>query len=137
MGTYVSLHGRALGFDTDAGKIQRPGSPNYDDQEGVTVASTAANIKYRGHTLLSSTAAGVFTLNAPIAEAIGMIKRLTSLTTSTAAKTVRLASGNFQTTAGSTGSLLTFNGLGQNVVLQVLSTALVQLQINNGATLST
>jgi hypothetical protein len=135
---YVSLHGRQIGYDTDTSKIQTPGFDHiFAGAETSVNASTAANIKWRGAAVLHSTAAGTFTIDAPVTAAIGAEKIITSLTTSTAIKSVRLASGNYLTTAGSTGSLLTFNGLGQNVRLLALSTALVQILVNNGATLST
>ena len=134
MGTYVSLHGRAFGFDSETGALQRPGFDSFDNQEGVTAASTAANLKWRGTTTLGSTAAKDYTLNAPVA---GVDKALTTISTSTAVRTVSLASGNFQSTAGSSFTKLTFNGIGQGVFLQALSTALVAVMGNIGATLST
>jgi hypothetical protein len=138
MGAYVSLHGHLLGADSESGAIQRPGLTTFDNEEGVTVASTAANLKWRGASTLTTTAAKDYTLNAVTPATIGMTKRLASLTTSTAAKTVSLASGNFQSTAGSSFTKLTFNFQGQAINLQALSTALVQVLANNGAvTLST
>lgn len=136
MGTYVSLHGRAFGFDSQNGAIQRPAfTPEFNDDEGVTAATTASNAKFRGTTTLGATAAKDYTMNAP--SAAGLPARLTSLTTSTAARTMTLASGNFQSTAGSSFTKLTFNGIGQAVQLVALSTALVGLLSNTGVTLST
>lgn len=130
---YLSLHGRAFGFDTITGAIQRPGfSDNYDDEEAVNAASTAANIKWRGTTTTNSTAAKTYTLNAPLAA--GLPKTLTATSSSTVARIIALASGTFQTTAGSSFTGLTFTGVGQTVVLTALSTALVQVSANAGVT---
>lgn len=139
MGTYVSLHGRAAGFDSLHGAIQRPAfGDNFEDEESVTAPTTAANIKWRGAGTLSTTAARAHTLNAPPYAALGVSKRLICTTTSTGnATTVTLASGTFQTTAGSSFTKLTFQGLGHQVLLQALSTALVAVFANAGVTLST
>lgn len=135
MGTYVSLHGRALGFDSESGALQRPGfGDSYDNDEGVTAATTAANLKWRGAATLGSSAAKDYTLNTPIA---GVTKNLAATTTSTAVRTVSLATGNFQSTAGSSFIKLTFNGIGQAIALQALSSALVAVLSNAGVTLST
>ncbi|HEX9721497.1 MAG TPA: hypothetical protein VGA59_17400, partial [Ramlibacter sp.] len=96
MGTYVSLHGRAFGFDSVTGALQRPGFDTLNDAEGVTAATTASNTKFRGVTTLGSTAAKDYTMNAPAAA--GLPATLTTISTSTAARTVSLASGNFQST---------------------------------------
>lgn len=38
---FLSLHGRAFGFDTVTGAIQRPGfTDQFNDEEGVSAAST-------------------------------------------------------------------------------------------------
>lgn len=139
MGTFVSLHGRALGFDSQHGSVQRPGfSDTFEDEESVTAPTTSANIKWRGAATLSTTAARAHTLNAPPFASLGVTKRLVCMTTSTAnATTVTLASGNFQSTAGSSFTKLTFQGLNQSVFLQALSTALVSVLSNVGVTLST
>lgn len=138
MGTYVSLHGRILGFDTDSGAIQRPGLDTFDNEEGVTAASTASNIKWRGTTTLGTTAAKDYTLNAPTPATIGMCKQLCTITTSTAIKTVSLASGNFLTTLGTSTFKATFTFQNQALSLIALSTALVQITANNAVvTLST
>lgn len=135
---YVSLHGRAFGFDTDAGKIQRPGFTDYDDEEGLTVASTAANIKWRGMTTITTTAAKDYTLNAPVTATIGLSKTICQTSSSTAIKTVSLASGTFLTTLASSALKATFNFANQAVTMTALSTALVQITANNGTvTLST
>lgn len=139
MGTYVSLHGRAFGFDTQHGTIQRPAfAADFEDDESITAPTTAANIKWRGAATLSTTAARAHTLNAPPFASLGVLKRLVCTTTSTAnATTVALASGNFQSTAGSSFTKLTFQGLNHAVMLQALSTALVSVMSNIGVTLST
>lgn len=133
---FLSLHGRAFGFDTITGAIQRPGfSDSFNDEEAVTAASTAANAKFRGVTTLGATAAKDYTLTAPAAAGLPLV--LTTISTSTAIRTMTLASGNFQSTAGSSFTKLSFNGIAQAVTLQALSTALVGLLGNTGATLST
>jgi hypothetical protein len=139
MGTFVSQHGRAFGFDSTHGSLQRPGfSDTFEDDESVTAPTTSANIKWRGVATLSTTGARAHTLNAPPYAALGVLKRLICTTTSTAnATTVTLASGNFQSTAGSSFTKLTFQGLNHSVLLQALSTALVSVMSNAGVTLST
>lgn len=133
---YVSLHGRAFGFDSWTGAIQRPGfTDTYDDEEQVSAASTASNVKWRGTTTLGSSAAKSYTLNAP--STAGLPKLLTTTTTSTAVRDITLATGNFQTTAGSSFTKATFNGIGQSVFLTALSSALVGVTSNIGATFST
>jgi len=130
---YVSLHGRQIGFETDAGKIQRPGFPAYDGEEELTVASTASNIKWRGTTIINTTAAKAYTLDAPLTATIGMSKTICQTSSSTAVKTVSLASGNFLTTLLSTALTGTFLYANQALTLTALSTALVQVTANNGA----
>lgn len=139
MGTYVSLHGRAFGFDTQHGTIQRPAfAADFEDEESITAPTTAANIKWRGAATLTTTAARAHTLNAPPFASLGVLKRLVCNTTSTSnATTVTLASGNFQSTAGSSFTKLSFAGLNQSCLLQALSTALVAVLTNIGVTLST
>jgi hypothetical protein len=133
---YLSLHGRAFGYDTITGAIQRPGfTDTFNDEEAVNAASTASNVKFRGVTTFGATAAKSYTMNAPLAA--GLPSALTTTTTSTAIRDVTLASGNFQTTAGSSFTKATFNGIGQSLTLQALSTALVAVLSNIGATLST
>lgn len=130
---YLSLHGRALGFDTVTGAIQRPGfKDTYDDEEDVTAASTASNVKWRGNTTTNSTAAKTYTLSAP--QAPGLMKTINATSTSTLARIFALASGTFQTTAGSSFTGITFNGIGQSASLLALSTSLVQVTANLGVT---
>lgn len=139
MGTYISLHGRMVGYDSDNAKLQRPGvSSSYEDEEGLSAASTASNIKLRGTTTLGSSSAKDYTMNAPGALDTGIRKTLTTTTTSTAARTVSLASGTFQTTVGTSAQKITFNGIGQNVELVALSTSLVGVRsFTSGVTFST
>jgi hypothetical protein len=138
MGTFVSLHGHAFGFDTDSGAIQRPALGLFDNEEGVTAASTAANIKWRGTTTMNTTAAKDYTLNAITPATIGMSKRLTSITTSTAVKTVSLTSATFLTTLASSALKATFTFQNQSLTLTAISTSLVQILSNNAVvTLST
>ena len=133
MGVYVSLHGHQFGFDTDAGKIQRPRFTDYDDDEGLTVASTASNIKWRGTTIINTTAAKDYTMNAPTLATLGLSKTICQTSSSTAIKTVSLASGNFLTTLASSALKATFNFANQCVTLTALTTALVQITSNNAA----
>lgn len=136
---YLSLHGRAIGYDTFHGQIQRPAfSDSFEDDESITAPTTSASIKWRGAATLSTTAARAHTLIAPPFASLGVTKQLVCTTTSTSnATTVTLASGNFVSTAGSSFSKLTFAGLNQSVFLQALSTALVSVQSVVGVTLST
>lgn len=130
---FLSLHGRMIGYDTVTGALQRPGFKDFfDDEEDVTAASTAASIKWRGNTTTNSTAAKTYALLAP--PAAGLVKTISAISTSTLARIFALASGNFQTTAGSSFTGLTFTGIGQNVTLIALSTALVQVSANAGVT---
>jgi hypothetical protein len=132
MGTYVSLHGRMFGFDTDSGAVQRPGLPDFDNEEGVTAASTATNIKWRGTTTMNTTAAKDYTLNAITPATIGMSKQLCSITTSTAIKTVSLTSATFLTTLASSVLKASFTFQNQALSLTAITTALVQVTSNNG-----
>jgi hypothetical protein len=140
MGAYVSLHGHLVGVDSESGALRRPGlDSSFSSEESVTVPTTSANIKWRGVSTITTTGAADYTLNAPTTPTIGMAKRIIAAltSTSTAARTVTLASGTFQTTAGSSFLKLTFNGSGQAISLQALSTALVGVFANAGVTLST
>lgn len=132
MGVYVSLHGRAIGFDSDSGAIQRPGLPQYDNAEGVTAASTATNIKWRGTTTMNTTAAKDYTLDAIVPATVGMSKQLCSITTSTAIKTISLTSATFLTTLASSVLKASFTFQNQALLITPISTALVQIISNNG-----
>jgi hypothetical protein len=138
MGVYVSLHGRAIGYDAESGAIQRPGLDSFDNEDGVTAASTAANIKWRGTTTMNTTAAKDYTLNAITPATVGMYKQLCSITTSTAIKTVSLTNATFVTTIASSVHKASFTFQNQALSLVAVSTALVQILANNGTvTLST
>lgn len=129
---YISLHGRAFGFDSDTGAIVRNGVEGGAGDATVTsatVSSTGTAIVPRGVTTIVSSSAKTHTLTAPIA---GVPKVLTATTTTTAARSVTLASGNFATTTASTFVTATFTGLGQTLSLQALSTALFQVVGNIG-----
>lgn len=133
MGTYVSHHGRSIGHDNESGAIQRPGfSHLFDDEEGVTAASTAANIKWRGTTTMNTTAAKDYTLNAITPATIGMTKQLCSITTSTAIKTVSLTNATFLTTLASSVLKASFTFQNQALTLTAITTSLVQIMSNNG-----
>jgi hypothetical protein len=135
MGTYVSIHGRALGYDSQHGTIQRPAfSDTFDEDEGVSAASTSSTIKWRGASTITTTAAKAYTLAAPPFAALGCRKVITSISTSTAgASTITLASGTFVSTAGSSQNRLTFNNGACAVILQAVSTSQVQIISNVGA----
>jgi hypothetical protein len=115
MGTYVSLHGRAIGYDSDTREFIYDGVT-----DGATAASTAANISARGITTMGSSAAKAYTLTGPIP---GAYKTLTYITTSTGAHVVTLASGTFTSTSGSSFNTATFNAIGQTLSLQAISTS--------------
>lgn len=141
MGTYVSIHGRAIGFDSVTGEIQTPGfSENFDNDEGISAASTSVAIKWRGNSTITTTAAKGYTLAAPPFPSLGCRKVISSNSTSTAgASTVVLVSGNFISTAGSSFTTLNWavGGPG-SVTLQAMSTARVQVLANvGGITLTT
>lgn len=119
---YVSLHGRAFGFDSDTKKVVRDGR----DWEGVTAytsASSAAIDGYPGIATMSS-AATAFTLDPPAFA--GAIKTLTTLTTSTLARTLtRVSTALYiQSTDGSTMVKASFASQGASLTLRALSTSL-------------
>lgn len=133
MGAYVSLHGRALGFDADTLALIRYGKEGNYGNEAVTAASTASNINQRGLTTLGvSTANKAFTIDAPSAGADGLRKRLVATSTSTFSRTVTVSSGAIQSTGGSTFTTLTFSAVGQSIELAALSTALWGIISNAG-----
>src|SRR5688572_29118477 len=135
MGTFISLHGRAQGFDSQHGAIQRPAfSDLLDDDEGLSAATTSANIKWRGTSTITTTAAKAYTLNAPPYPGVAFRKIITSSSTSTAgASTVTLASGTFVSTAGSSQNRLTWNNGACSVTLVALSTSQVAIVNNYGS----
>jgi hypothetical protein len=124
----VSLHGRRAGLNKDDYFITR-GVKNF-----LAAASTAVTIPRDGLSTLSSSS-GTYTLEAPMT---GVMKRVTTLTTSTLVRTVTLASGNFQTTSGSSFITASFAGQGIALTLEGLSTALFQvISHGTGLTFST
>jgi hypothetical protein len=132
MGAFVSLHGRAYGFDSETGALIRNGvEGGLGDQtiQAATSATTATALTPRGITTLSSSAAKGYSLTAPIA---GLTKVLTATTTSTAIRTITLASGTFGTTAGSSFTAAAFDGEGETLTLTALSTALFRVASNQG-----
>lgn len=117
---FVSLHGRAFGFDTDTGAIIRNGVEGGYGNEAVSAASTATTITARGVTTLGATAAKDYTMAAPIA---GVEKRLICTGATTLAQTVTLAAGTFVSTAGTTANKASFDSLGEALTLVGLSTS--------------
>jgi hypothetical protein len=122
MGTYVSQHGRALGFDSDTKQLIRDGR-NWDGLTAYTSASSAAIDGYPGVATLSS-AATSFTLDPPAFA--GAIKHLTTLTTSTLVRAVtRVSTALYiHSTDGSTMVKANFAGQGGSLTLIGLSTSL-------------
>src|SRR3972149_4507175 len=99
MGAYVSLHGRAYGYDSETGATIRNGSEGNFAEKTVSAASTATNISPRGlTTIATSTATKAFTLDAPIP---GLVKTLTVTGGSSLGGTVTASTGTYGTTAGS------------------------------------
>jgi hypothetical protein len=126
---FISLHGRAFGFDSETGAIIRNGVEGGQGDQAVSAASTASNIAPRGVTTLAATAAKAYTLTAPIT---GVTKQLYNTASTTTLQTVTLASGTFRTTAGSTFTVATFGTIGQALTLTALSTALFGVTNNVG-----
>lgn len=119
---YVSLHGRAFGFDSETGKVIREGR----DWGGITArtsGSSAAIDGYPGVTTLSS-AATSFTLDPPAFA--GVVKTLTTLTTSTLVRAVTRVSTALYiaSTDGTTMVKANFAGQGGSLTLIGLSTSL-------------
>lgn len=128
-----SLYGRLLGIDKDGfitglNGIKVPaiytGPSGSETLSGgaasVTSPTTAQTVAAGGTSIFNATAAKTYSLAAPAA---GVTKRLTNTTTSTAARTITLASGNIVSTSLSTGQTITMTGLGQSAELIGLSTA--------------
>lgn len=120
--SYVSLHGRAFGFDTETKQVVRDGR-NWDGLTAYTSASSAAIDGYPGVATLSS-AATSFTLDPPAFA--GAIKTLTTLTTSTLVRAVtRVSTALYMhSTDGSTMVKANFAGQGGSLTLLALSTSL-------------
>ncbi len=96
----------------------------------VTAPATSDTIANSGTSTFSATAAKAYSLAAP---APNVTKTLTSLTTSSASKTITLASGNIVSTAASTIQTIVFNAIGQTLRLIGLSTSQYAVVSNNGA----
>jgi hypothetical protein len=136
----VSLHGRDVGLDVDRNLTARVGakfpslyvgtSGSELQIDGVTTASTAANISASGLTNITSTGAVAFTLDAP---QTGHRKAIHATANSTAARTITLVSGTFSSTSGSSQNRATINLLGQSLTLQALSTSLYAVLANIGS----
>jgi len=119
---YISLHGRAFGFDSETKKIERDGR-DWDGITARTSASSAAIDGYPGITTLSS-AATAFTLDPPAF--VGALKTLTTLTTSTLVRTVtRVSTALYiQSTDGTTMVKASLASQGASLTLRAVSTAL-------------
>lgn len=131
----TSIHGRYVGQDRNGALLAHKGVIARDFTHDLNAATTSANIGNGGVSTIPGTAAAVITMDAP-ATGIEKIIALTSTSTSTAARTVALASGTFMSTAASTYNTLTFNGMGQTIRLIGLSTARFAVVANAGVALS-
>ena len=119
---YVSLHGRAFGFDADTKKIERDGR-DWDGITARTSASSAVIDGYPGVTTLSSAAVS-YTLDPP--QFAGAVKTLTTLTTSTLIRAItRVSTALYiQSTDGSTMVKANLASGGASLTLRAVSTAL-------------
>lgn len=120
----TSIFGNRAGLTKDGFLVAK------DNQ--VDAASTASNLLPGGINTIS-TSSTAYTLGAPVP---GLHKVLAATSTSTAAVTVTLAAGSFLSTAGSTQTIATFNGIGQSLYLVGLSTSRYSVVNNVGVTLS-
>lgn len=129
--SYSSIKGRDLGIDRKTGAIVARNGIRAD----IQVPSTGVTIPNSGLSVFTALTTSSYTLAAP---AQGVRKELFGMTTSTstAAKIVTLASGNFQSTASSTYTIATINGVGQSISLIGLSTSRYGVLSNAGVTLS-
>jgi hypothetical protein len=133
-----SLDGRNFGRDRD-GFMTSPlaGLRTKGFEFAVTTLTTGSTVTASGVGLVStSTGAKSFTLAAP---AEGAVKHLmhNTTSTSTAAITFTLVSGNLQSTASSTYTAVTLNGAGQYAQLIGQSTSRYQVaSLSAGAVLS-
>lgn len=125
MGTFVSLHGRAYGIESETGVPVVHGDTN-----GVTSLSTASVIPARGTTVLGSSAAKDYTMAGPIP---GVTKKLVYGVSSTGSHTVTLVSGTFFSTAGSSQNKATLASTGQSLTLEGLSTSKYMVTANLGS----
>lgn len=131
----TSIRGRYAGLDSDGNFVARLGAKAAKFISDLNAATTSSNISNGGVSTISSTAAQSITMDAP---GTGVEKTIACVTTSTstAARTVALASGTIQSTASSTYTTMTFNATGQAIRLVGLSTARALVVANAGVTLS-
>lgn len=127
--SYSSIKGRIFGFDPRDGGVT---APSFGFKSNVSAPSTSVAITGSGVSVDPSTGAKSYTLAAP---SIGVSRRLilNSTSTSTAARTFTLASGNYQSTASSTYTSLTLNGSGQFADLIGISTSRFQVMALSAA----
>jgi hypothetical protein len=119
---YVSLHGRAFGFDSETGHTSFNGV-NPNAVTAYTSATTAAIDGHPGVVTLSSAAVS-YTLAAPVAA--GIVKQLTTLTTSTLVRAItRVSTALYiQSTDGTTMVKASLASQGASLTLRALSTSL-------------
>jgi hypothetical protein len=119
---YVSLHGRAFGFDSDSKKISRDGR----DWEGVSAYSSGSSAVIDGHPgiVTLSSAAVSYTLDPP--QFAGALKQITTLTTSTLVRAItRVSTALYiQSTDGTTMVKANLASQGASLTLRALSTSL-------------
>lgn len=123
-----SVLGKMFGINKDGFSVAKD-----QDVVAATSATTGTDLLNGGITTLSS-AATVWRLDPPTP---GLLKTITSLSTSTSNRAVTLESGNFVSTGGSTFTTLVFQGLNYGVELLGLSTALYAVTSNRNAIAST
>lgn len=132
---YSSIKGPYLGYDSTSGRVNAPYGGFAGTVTTVTSGSTATTIANHGTALVTSISTQTFTLAAP-APGVRKVLLLNSTSTSTAARTITLASGNFQTTASATYTSFAWIAAGGSVVLEGQSTSRYHVLTNNAATLS-
>lgn len=126
----TSIRGRRLGLDKY--DIIR-GVDGYGDRvESLTSADAGATLSPGGLTVLNAGASSTgWILPSPSAALIGVEKKITNIAAYT--NKVTLAAGAFGTSTGTaSATVLTSTGIGQSVVLQYVSTAVVQVLVNTG-----
>lgn len=132
--TLTSIHGRNAGLDRD-GYLIAEAKGFRNTVTTVTSASTGTTISNNGTALLTGISTQTFTLAAPH-PGVRKVLILNSTSTSTAARTISLASGNFQTTASATYTSFSWIAAGGSVVLEGQSTSRYTVVNNNAATLA-
>ena len=125
----VGLHGRRRG-GIDANDYLRLKGHLVNT---VSATTASVGVEQEGTVILSSKAS-VASFQAPRK---GLKRMIVTITTSTLARALTLASGTFSSTAGSSQAKATFNGQGQMLDLVGLSTALWHIRRNIGVTLAT